>query len=123
MEKYEIIQITFNDYLLQWDDVQWFKREMSFKNWQEWGPEPGGPVVKTSPFNAGSVSPFPGRRAKIPHALWPKNQNIKQKQCCNKINKGFKNGPHQKKKILKKNTDMEKPWRHIAKWVGGAMVR
>ena len=60
---------------------------------------------------------IPGQRAKVPHALWPKNQNIKQKQCCNKINKDFKNGPHRKKN-LKKKTDMEKPWRHTAKWVG-----
>ena len=27
-----------------------------------------------------------------------KDQNIKQKQCCNKFNEDFKNGPHQKKK-------------------------
>ena len=72
-------------------------------------------MVKTSPFNAGTVGSIPGQQAKIPHALWPKNQNIKHKQCCNKINKDFKNGPHQKKK---KKTDMEKPWRHTAKWVG-----
>ena len=32
--------------------------------------------------------------AKIPHALWPKNQNVKQKQYYNKFNKNFKNGPH-----------------------------
>ena len=32
--------------------------------------------------------------AKIPHALQPKNQNIKQKQSSNKYNKSFKNGPH-----------------------------
>ena len=30
--------------------------------------------------------------------LSQKNQNIKQKQYCNKFNKNFKNGPHQKKK-------------------------
>ena len=30
-----------------------------------------------------------------------KNQNIKREQYCNKVNKAFKNGPHQKK-ILKK---------------------
>ena len=43
--------------------------------------------------------------AKIPHALGPKNQNIKQKQCSNKFSKDFKNGPHQKnlKKKKKKN--------------------
>ena len=27
---------------------------------------------------------------KIPPALWPKSQNIKQKQYCNKFNKDFK---------------------------------
>ena len=36
----------------------------------------------------------PGRGAEIPHASQPKNQNIQQKQYCNKINKGFKNDPH-----------------------------
>ena len=29
-----------------------------------------------------------------------KTENIKQKQYCNKFNKEFKNGPHQKKKKL-----------------------
>ena len=37
----------------------------------------------------------------IPHASWPKNQNIKRKQHCNKFNKDFKSGPHQKN-LLKK---------------------
>ena len=32
----------------------------------------GGPVVKTSPFNAGGARSIPGRRAKIPHASWTK---------------------------------------------------
>ena len=40
---------------------------------------PGGPVVKTSPFKAGSVGSLPGQGVKIPHALGAKNQNIKQK--------------------------------------------
>ena len=31
-----------------------------------------------------------------PTCLLAKNQNIKQKQCCNKFNKNFKNGLHQK---------------------------
>ena len=57
---------------------------------------PGGPVVKTSPSNAGGVGLIPGPGAKIPHASWPQNQTIKQKQYCNKFNKDFKNGPHQK---------------------------
>ena len=30
----------------------------------------------------------------IPHALGPKNQNIKQKPCCNKLNKEFLIGQH-----------------------------
>ena len=62
---------------------------------------PGGPVVKTSPSNAGDTGSIPGQGAKIPHASWPKNQNIKQKQYCNKFNKDFKNDPHPKKKIFK----------------------
>ena len=60
------------------------------------GDFPGGPVVKTSPSNAGGVGSIPVRGAKILHASQPKNQNIKQKQYCNKFNKDFKNGPHQK---------------------------
>ena len=47
---------------------------------------------------AGSV---PGWGAKIPHASWPKRQNIKQKQYCKNFNKDFLNGPHQKIKTLK----------------------
>ena len=38
---------------------------------------PGGPVVKISPLDAGGVGLIPGRRAKIPHALQPKTQNMK----------------------------------------------
>ena len=53
-------------------------------------------MVKTLPSNAGGVASIPGWGAKIPHALGPKNQNIKQKQYCNKLNKDVKNGPHQK---------------------------
>ena len=59
---------------------------------------PGGPGVKISPSNAGGASLIPGHRAKIPHALWEKKKTntINQKQYCNKFNKSFKNGPHQK---------------------------
>ena len=49
-----------------------------------------GPVVKTSPPNAGDTGLIPGRGAKIPHALWPRNQNIKQKRYCDKFNKDLK---------------------------------
>ena len=51
------------------------------------------------PVCAGLV---PGGGAKIPGAFWPKKQNIKQKQYCNKFNKDFKNGPHFLKQNLKK---------------------
>ena len=50
----------------------------------------------------GGVGSIPGQGAKIPHASGPKNQNIKQKQYCNKFNKDFKNGLHQKKSLKKK---------------------
>ena len=40
---------------------------------------PGGPVAKNPPSNAGGMGSIPGLGAKIPHALWPKNQNIKKK--------------------------------------------
>ena len=59
-----------------------------------------GPVVKTLPSNAEAVGSIPGWGAKIPHALRPKNQNIKQKQYCNKFNKDFKIGPHQAEHTL-----------------------
>ena len=55
---------------------------------------PGGPVVRASPSNAGAVGSIPSWSAEHPHASRPKTQNIKQKQCCNKFNKDFKNGPH-----------------------------
>ena len=33
---------------------------------------PGGPVVKTSPSNAGGAGSIPGHGAKIPHASQPR---------------------------------------------------
>ena len=39
---------------------------------------PGGPVVKTSPSNAGGSDSIPGQGAKSLHAWCPKNQNIKK---------------------------------------------
>ena len=50
---------------------------------------PGYLVVKTSPSNARHAGSIPGWGMKIPHTLKPKNQNIKQKQCCKKFNKVF----------------------------------
>ena len=57
---------------------------------------PGSPVVKTSSSNAGGVGTTTGLGTKTPHASRAKNRNIKQKQCCFKFNKVFKNGPYQK---------------------------
>ena len=64
-------------------DIKEYHQEILFKGL------PGGPVVKTSPSNAGST---PGQGVKIPHASWPKNKI--QKQYCNRFNKDFKNGPY-----------------------------
>ena len=38
---------------------------------------PGGPVVKTSPSDAGGVGSISGQGAKIPHASWPKKPKCK----------------------------------------------
>ena len=75
-----------------------FKKIWERKSGQEVtdGDFPDGPVVKTSPSNTGGAGSIPGWGAKIPHASWPENQNVEQKQYCNKFNKDFKNGPHQK---------------------------
>ena len=57
----------------------------------------GGPVVQTSSSRAAGVSLIPCWEAEIPHASWPKNQNKKQEQYCNKFNKDFKTDPHPNK--------------------------
>ena len=44
-------------------------------------------VVKILPSNAEDTGSIPAWGAKILHASWPKNQNKKQKQYCNKFNK------------------------------------
>ena len=41
------------------------------------GDFPGGPVVKTSPSNAGSAGLIPGQGTKIPRASQTKNQKHK----------------------------------------------
>ena len=53
------------------------------------GDFPGGPVVERFSSSAGSAGLILGLGAKIPHALWPKNQNIKQEQHCNKFSEDF----------------------------------
>ena len=51
---------------------------------------PTCPVVKTPSFSAGSEYSVLGWEAKIPHVSEPENQNIKQKQYCNKFSKDIK---------------------------------
>ena len=59
-------------------------------------------MFKSLPASAGDTDSIPDWGTKISHASQPKNQNMKQKQYCNKFSKKFKNSPHQKKKIFKK---------------------
>ena len=40
----------------------------------------------------------PGWGAGIPHASWPRSQNVEQRQCCNKFSKDFEDMVHIKKK-------------------------
>ena len=57
-------------------------------------------MVKTWPSRAGGAGSILGRGAEIPMPpSWPKNQNIQQKQHCNKFHKDFKDGSHKKKSI------------------------
>ena len=46
-------------------------------------------MFKTSPSNVGCVGLVPGQGTKIPHALQPKTQKVKQKQYCNTFNDDF----------------------------------
>ena len=46
---------------------------------------PGGPVFKTLLSNVEGTGLTPGQGTKIPHAFWPKTQNIKQKKYCKQI--------------------------------------
>ena len=58
--------------------IQVQDRPMDFKV-MKYRDFPGGPVVKTSPSTAGGMGSITGVGAKISHASWLKNQNIKQK--------------------------------------------
>ena len=41
---------------------------------------PGGSVIESLPSNAGVVGSILGQGARIPHAPWPKIQNIKNEK-------------------------------------------
>ena len=79
---------------------------------------PGSPVVKLSPSDAGRAGSIPLGRAGAPHALWSKNQDVKQQRYCNRFNKDFKNCPHQKKKKIPKKIKLSKYWVNWSKLVG-----
>ena len=49
-------------------------------------------MVNILPSNEGTVGSIPGQWTKIPQALEPKNQSLKQKQYCNKFDKDIKRG-------------------------------
>ena len=58
---------------------------------------PGCPVVKNSPSNSGGAGLTLGLG--VPQGQKKNQKNIKQKECCNKFNKNFKNEPHQIKSL------------------------
>ena len=60
-------------------------------------------MAKASPSNAGGAGLIPGQEAKIPHASWQKDQNIKQNQYCNKISKDFLNFLKKKSVIINRD--------------------
>ena len=64
--------------------------------------------------SAGRVGSIPGQ---IANALWPKNQNIKQKQYCNKFNKDFKK-LHIKKKKKETHREHRENRLVVASWWG-----
>ena len=72
-------------------------------------------MFKTLPSNAGGAGSIPGWGVKIPCALRPKNQNIKQKPYCNRFHKDFKNGPHKNVQNKKKTWDSGHP---AVQWKG-----
>ena len=62
---------------------------------------PGSPVVRNLTSSAGADILIPCQGAKI-HMPCGQNQNLKQKQYCNKFSEDFYNGPRQKKKLKTK---------------------
>ena len=91
---------------------------------------PGSPVVKEGFAFEGRQHGFagrqPGRGAKIPRASWPNDQNIKQKQYCNKFNEDFKNGSHNNnnKNLKKKKKLIRQPQKELSHiWRLGTLER
>ena len=70
------------------------KRSWKAKNWLYWD-FPGGPEVKTLPSNAESGGSISDQELR-PHMPPGKKPKYKTEQYCNKFNKDFKHGLHQK---------------------------
>ena len=69
---------------------------------------PGGPVVKSSPSNAGGVDLVPGLAAKSPHAWWSKKTKHETSNIVTNSIKTLKIG-HIKKKKFKTNVVQDSP--------------
>ena len=67
-------------------------------------------AVQCLVFSVGVMGSIPGGGAKIPHASWPKKQNMKRKDYYSKFNKDYKNVPHQKKKKKEKKKKLRRSW-------------
>ena len=61
-------------------------------------------MVKTLLFNVEGAGLIPGQGAKIPRALRPKNQDLKQNQYCSKFNKTLKM-VQMKKNFIKRDSE------------------
>lgn len=46
-------------------------------------------MIKALLSDAGAAGSIPGEGIPIPDASWPKQQKVKQKQCCKKIQEGL----------------------------------
>ena len=86
------------------------KKKKRKKNKNIWD-FPGGPLVKTSPSNAGAGS-IPGQGTKIPKALQPENWN-ENNIVTNALKtlKGVHIKKKKKKKQLTKKSQVKKVWK------------
>ena len=82
--------MKFHKYLIRWKSRQILSEK------QDVGDFSGGSVVKISPSSEEDVGSIPGQGSKIPHALQPKNQTIKQEQYCTNSIKTLKMVPIKK---------------------------
>ena len=86
---------------------------------------PSGPLLKAPPSTAGDTGSIPGQGGKILHASGPKNEQVKQKQYCNRFSKDLKRKPPcQHLSTLKKKESMRQSLRkdlRVKRVQGGAV--